>query len=156
MLNEEKIKLMTKLALYEQGEGKESIKSNKYYKKDYVGVMMINTAITITLAYLLCIFLWAIYKIDYLVDSTAELDIPALGRKLLLIYIVVFVVYMLVSYMVYSIKYLKMQEDNLEYYDDLKELYMIYRREEKNKKYEKNRTADRLGGFDSDDEDFNI
>ena len=36
MLNEDKIKLMTKLALYEQGKGKESIKSNKYYKKDYI------------------------------------------------------------------------------------------------------------------------
>ena len=150
MLNEDKIKLMTKLALYEQGKGKESIKSNKYYKKDYVGLMMINTALTITFAYLLCVFLWVIYKLDYLVDNIVLISIPTLGAKLLMIYIIVLVIYMLISYVVYSVKYLKMQEDNIVYYEDLKDLYMIYRKEQKNK------SENKLGGYDSDDEDFDI
>lgn len=150
MLNEDKIKLMTKLALYEQGKGKESIKSNKYYKKDYVGLMMINTALTITFAYLLCVFLWGIYRIEYLVNNIVSISITQLGLKLLLIYVIVLVIYMLVSYVVYSVKFLKMQEDNIEYYNDLKDLYMIYRKEEKNK------SENKLGGYDSDDEHFDI
>lgn len=151
MLNEDKIRLMTKLALYEQGEGKKSIKSNKYYKKDYVGVMMINTAVTITLAYIMCLALWVFYKVDYFAEEIVNIDLLNLGKKILVIYIIVFIIYMLISYAVYSIKFLKMQDMNKEYSEDLKELYLVYKKEEKSKS--ENR---KLGGFNPDDEDFDF
>ena len=34
MLNEEKIKIMNKLAMYEQGEGKKYLPVSKYYRSD--------------------------------------------------------------------------------------------------------------------------
>lgn len=151
MLNEDKIRLMTKLALYEQGEGKKSLKNNKYYKKDYVGVMMINTAITITLAYFMCLAIWIIYKVDYFAEEIVNMDLLTLGKKILVIYIIVFIVYMLISYAVYSMKYLKMQDMNKEYSEDLKELYLVYKKEEKYKNENK-----KIGGFNSDDEDFDF
>ena len=36
MLDRSKVKLMTKLALYEQTQGKEDFKISEYYRKDYV------------------------------------------------------------------------------------------------------------------------
>lgn len=150
MLNEDKIRLMTKLAIYEKGDGREAIKSNKYYKKDYVGIMMINTAITVTIAFILGLVLWIIYKVDFFVEKIVSINLFTLGKKILVIYIIFFIVYMLVSYVVYSIKYLKMQDMNTEYTEDLKELYMIYKREEKNK------SENKLGGIDSDDETFSF
>lgn len=36
MLNEERVKMMIKLASYEEGQGKEDFKVNSYYRKDYV------------------------------------------------------------------------------------------------------------------------
>lgn len=148
MLNEEKIRLMTKLAIYEQGEGRESIKSNKYYKKDYVGLKMINTAITITLAFMLCLVLWVIYKVDFFTKNIVSMNLFTLGKKILIIYVITFIIYMLISYVVYSIKYLKMQDMNVEYSENLKELYMVYKREEKSK------SETKLGGTDSDDKTF--
>ena len=41
MLNEEKIKIMNKLAMYEQGEGKKSLPVSKYYRSDYIELAMI-------------------------------------------------------------------------------------------------------------------
>ena len=38
MLDRGKVKLMTKLALYEQTQGKEDFKISEYYRKDYVGL----------------------------------------------------------------------------------------------------------------------
>ena len=96
MLNEEKIRLMTKLAIYEQGEGKESIKSNKYYKKDYVGLKMINTAITITLAFMLCLVLWIIYKVDFFAKNIVSMNLFTRGKKILIIYVITFIIYMLI------------------------------------------------------------
>jgi hypothetical protein len=44
-----------------------------------------------------------------------------------------------------------MQDMNKEYSEDLKELYLIYKKEEKSKN-----DNNRLGGFNSDDEDFDF
>ena len=38
MLNEEKIKVMNKLAMYEQGEGKKYLPVSRYYRSDYIGL----------------------------------------------------------------------------------------------------------------------
>ena len=42
MLNEEKIKIMNKLAMYEQGEGKKYLPVSKYYRSDYIGLALIK------------------------------------------------------------------------------------------------------------------
>ena len=38
MLDERKVKLMTKLAMYEETQGKEDFKISEYYRKDYAGM----------------------------------------------------------------------------------------------------------------------
>ncbi len=43
MVNEEKVKLMNKMALYEEKYGKEDFKIASYYKKDYVSYQTIFT-----------------------------------------------------------------------------------------------------------------
>ena len=40
MLKEEKIRLMTKLARYESGEGKEELRIARYYRSDYIGLAL--------------------------------------------------------------------------------------------------------------------
>lgn len=148
MLNENKIGLMTRLAMYEQGEGKDALKSNKYSKSDYVSLKMINTAITVTIAYFMIVSLWIIYKIDEYVADLVNLDYFNMGIKLLVIYVIVLVLYMFVAYMVYSLKYIKMQEMNKKYSDNLKDLYLLYKKEEKQK------NENKLGGISSDDDSF--
>lgn len=51
MLDKRKIRLMTRMALYEQGEGAEDMKISAYYKKDYVSMKMIATFIWTTIGY---------------------------------------------------------------------------------------------------------
>ena len=42
MLNEEKIKIMNKLAMYEQGEGKKYLPVSRYYRSDYIGLATVS------------------------------------------------------------------------------------------------------------------
>ena len=51
MVNEEKVKLMNKMALYEEKYGKEDFKIASYYKKDYVSYQTIFTVIWVTIGY---------------------------------------------------------------------------------------------------------
>ena len=41
MLNEEKIRLMTKAASFESGEGKKALEMNRFYKGDYISLHLI-------------------------------------------------------------------------------------------------------------------
>lgn len=51
MLNEEKIKIMNKLAMYEQGEGKKYLPVSKYYRSDYIGLALIKNFFLVTIGY---------------------------------------------------------------------------------------------------------
>ena len=42
MLNEEKVKIMTELAMYEEGEGKKYLPVSRYYRSDYIGLALIK------------------------------------------------------------------------------------------------------------------
>jgi len=150
MLNEDKIRVMTKLALYEQDKGKEAIKSNNYYKDDYVGLKIINTIVTVTIAYLFMITIWVMYKADFVLEQLVALDIADMGIKLIGFYLIILIVYLIFTYVMYSYKYIKMSEKNRKYADGLKELYLIYKREEKLAKESK------AGGFEDDDRNFDI
>ena len=142
MLNNDKIKLMTRLALYEQDKGKEALRCNKYSKKDYVSLKLINTAVVVTLAYLLVVALCVLHKVEYFVDQLISVKLLNLGIRLLVIYVIVFIIYMLIAYVVYSMHYIHMQELNKGYSEDLKELYLMYKKEEKYK------SETKLGGND--------
>ena len=61
MLNEKRIRLMTKLARYESGEGKEELRIARYYRSDYIGLAMFRNFFLASLAYLVILLLAAAY-----------------------------------------------------------------------------------------------
>ena len=50
LLNENKIKMMTKMAIYEKNEGKSMLKTAKYFKGDYIAFGVLKTVIATTFA----------------------------------------------------------------------------------------------------------
>ena len=44
MINNRKVELMTKIALYEHDEGKQTIRLNKYFKQDYASTNLLRSA----------------------------------------------------------------------------------------------------------------
>ena len=59
MLNNQKIKKMHKLAVYESGVGKEDLAVSNYYRSDYIGLALIKNFFLTTIGYgiLLMIYL---------------------------------------------------------------------------------------------------
>ena len=53
MLNEEKVRYMTELAIFEKKRGKEIFSINRYFKSDYVGIQMFRSFFGYTFSYLL-------------------------------------------------------------------------------------------------------
>ena len=120
MLNNEKIILMTKLSLYEQKNQKKEIKTSKYFRGDYMSLKMLKSFLCITVAYLLCLVLWFMYKSD-----TVTGRLTALIVMLVILYIVSVVLYMIFSYAFFSHKFRNIRKHLKEYNGDLKTLHRI-------------------------------
>ena len=54
MLNEERIKLMTKMASYEANEGKRNVSIGSYFRGDYISIQVIKSIFAATIAFAVC------------------------------------------------------------------------------------------------------
>ena len=96
MLNEEKIRLMTGISMFEKKMMKESIPANRYFKSDYVGSHLIRSFIAYSLTVCLCLMLWVLYRFD---------DLISLGGRLVFYYAAGLLAYLVVNWKVYSRRY---------------------------------------------------
>lgn len=139
MLNEEKIRLMAKAAAYEAHKGKKAISVNHFFCGDYISINLIWGVISYTITYGLCLALWALYRLEYLMDNIHKMDLMAFGKKLVMIYAVGLAAYMAVIYFYYSWRYRKNRKSLSGYYQLLKRISAIY--EEEGKAGSSNHTA---------------
>ncbi|HHT96483.1 MAG TPA: hypothetical protein GXZ90_01130 [Clostridiales bacterium] len=105
MLDTEKIEMMTKLALYEQKEGKKDIILGKYFKTDYVRLQILRVALSTTIGYLLILIMIVIYKLEYLIQKAVVIDYKNIGMKTLGIYIILLIIYVIAALIGYSLEY---------------------------------------------------
>lgn len=126
MLNNNKIRLMTKLAVYESKEGKEDISLSKYYKTDYVRYQTLKSIISATVGYALILALIFMYKSEEIIKNAVTLDYKTLGTYILCFYIIIITIYGLASIVGYSIKYDKSRKKLSRYFKLLKRLNKVY------------------------------
>jgi hypothetical protein len=126
MLNNRKIRLMTKLAVYENKEGREDIHLSKYYKTDYVRYQVIKSIISATIGYLLILALVLIYKSEYIIRYAVTMNYKTIGIYVLGIYVLVIALYGLGSVVGYSMKYDYSRKKLARYFKLLKRLQKIY------------------------------
>ena len=132
MLNNKKIRIMTKLALYEQNEGKEDIKLGKYYKTDYVRLQVLKTAVCVTIGYLLILLMVGMYKAEYIISKLVTFNFVRIGQYLLGFYIMIMAVFITGSIIGYSLKYDNSRKSLSKYYKSLKKLSSFYQEEKVN------------------------
>ena len=69
MVNEEKVKVMNRLAMYEHGEGRKYLPVSRYYRSDYIGLALIKNFFLVTIGYVLLLAGIAAYFSEYLMDQ---------------------------------------------------------------------------------------
>lgn len=134
MVNEDKVKLMTKLAIYESTKGKKQLNISKYYKRDYVRYNMFKTAVTATLAFFMILGGYILINAEELLLKLNEMDLLHEATKLGIIYAVFVIGYMVIARLVYARKYEKVKPDVIIYNHNLKKLKEMYDKEEKEMK----------------------
>ncbi|MGP1434566.1 MAG: hypothetical protein ACTTKP_09830 [Catonella sp.] len=105
MIVKDKVSLMSKMAVFENSsEGKAALKKMSFFKSDYIRWEILKTAASVTVGYALILGLIILYNLEYLIKNATKLDYKLLGTKILGIYLVVIVIYLVFTlfYSTYS------------------------------------------------------
>lgn len=132
MINNKKVELMSKVALYEHGEGKQTIRLNKYFKQDYASSNLLRSAPLGILCAILIIVILFIAKETW-ISELIEIVGGIAAIIIIVVAVAVFVtLYCFFSQYMFNHKYENFRGNLRTYGLHLKRLDKIYE-EEKNK-----------------------
>lgn len=126
MINEERIILMTKLAAYEKNEGKKNMSVGKYFMGDYISLHILRTVLSGTFAYLLAVGVYFLYYYEALLENLYTIDFVALARNVVSYYVIFLVVYGIITYIFFTLRFLQAKKSVKKYYQNLKKLNSMY------------------------------
>ncbi len=105
MLNEEKIKLMTGIAMFEKKHEKRYIWAKRHFKGDYISRYLFRSFFSFTICALLLIGVWVLYHLGELLQITNLNDLINYGVQGVLGYIIGLAFYLSITYLIYSKRY---------------------------------------------------
>ena len=122
MLNEERVVLMTKLASYEQRKGKKNIRISKYFRTDYLLLQMLKTLLYATVSFALMLGLYVLYNFENLTENLYQMDLLGFVKQIVMLYVVFVALSCVVTYILYSYRYMKARKSLREFMSNLKKL----------------------------------
>ena len=127
MLKEERVILMTKMASYEEGEGKKSMSLGRYFRGDYISLQLLRAFFCSTIAYLLGFGLYVLYDFETLIADIYKMDLFAFAKNIVIWYAVFVIGYCVVTYAICAYRYARAKKSLKLYYHNLKKLDSLYR-----------------------------
>lgn len=128
MVNEEKVRVMTGIALTETKYGKEEVKEGGYFRSDYIRFRMTSAMWDVTVGYFFALLLIGIYHADYLFKNVASLPYGLMGAIILVIYILFMMIAGTASYVYYTREYIRKRKILEEYCRQLDALSALYQK----------------------------
>lgn len=122
MVDENKVKLMTRLAIYEKHEKDRSLVYSKYFQTDYVRYNVLKTLVAATVVYWAVLGYYAFMNFDSLLAKVSDVDYFDIMYKLLGAYVAFCAVYFIIATLVYNYRYSKSKDGLIQYNSDLRDL----------------------------------
>lgn len=105
MLNEEKIRLMVDVALFEKTKGTKMAAITSYFKRDYISRHMIRGFLSYTFCAVLLVTFWGIFNMDVFLNSVGTEALFSLAKKVGVLLAAGLAVYLILIYFVYGKRY---------------------------------------------------
>lgn len=125
MLNEERIRLMTRMAAYEEHEGKKDIAISGYFRGDYISFQLLKSAIYATVGFILAVAMYVLYNGETFLEDFYKMDFMEFFKGILSKYCLVMAIYLVISYFVYSYRYHKAKRHVKQYNQLLRALLQM-------------------------------
>ncbi|MCI8578677.1 MAG: hypothetical protein HFG64_14465 [Lachnospiraceae bacterium] len=105
MVNEDKIKLMTGIAMFEKREGKKIFPVNRYFRSDYISSHILCSFFCYSASFALGTVIWLLYNIEYILNQINLDDVFGIVKHGAVWYLSGLVLYLLVTWLVYWKRY---------------------------------------------------
>lgn len=129
MIDEKRIRLMTKISIYEKKQAEEDLKISGYYRKDYTSLNVWITLIWVTIGYGIAVGLFAICMMETLLEGLTILKMLLLMGLVAGFYIAILIMYGVGAAIFYRKKHKHARENMKKYYRDLSRLQKMYKKE---------------------------
>jgi len=146
MLDEKKVKLMTKVAIYEKQEAHGGLRLGKYFKEDYVKYGCLKTIVVMTLCYWVIVAVYVMTNFDEILNKINELDYFQIVSAMMAGYVGILAIFMIYAFIVYNFKYMRVRKNILVYNKNLHRLLKLYSKEEEAVQKTKVKVYDGVGG----------
>ena len=131
MLNQEKVKSMTKAAAYEKGPEKKNIEISGYFRGDYLGLQMVKSAVAYTAAFLIIAAMWAMGMMEELMLMISRAEyLENFIKILVVLFISGLVIYECAVYVYFSNKYQQAKKSLKGYHAHLHKIHKFYEAQE--------------------------
>lgn len=120
MLNREKVIVMTRMASYEEGKGKEHLRICSYFRSDYIGAAILKAAAAVTITFVFAIALYIYYNFEDFMENIYQMDMMSLVKAFGRYYLISLIVYVAISYIIAFVKYLIARNNVRKYKNNLK------------------------------------
>lgn len=132
MLNEDRLKLMTGIGMFEKKEGRRIFPVYRYFRSDYIGKNMLRSFLGFTLCWGLGTALVVLYKAEDFLSSLDLDKIAGYAKMYIGGYLAGLAVYLLITYWVYWKRYEYASRGMKVYVAKLKRLEKRYEMQGKN------------------------
>ncbi len=139
MIDEERkkrIRLMTKIAIYEKEESKTNEAVAGYFRADYIGLKILGAILSSTMVFCIVFGLYVLCNSETLMIDFYKMDYLEEARKLILYYIGFVASYVCVVTLVFFVKYNKAVKYKRVFSKNLKKLLPQYGRNEETEENE--------------------
>ncbi len=120
MLNREKVIVMTRMASYEEGKGKEHLRICSYFRSDYIGAAILKAAAAVTITFVFAIAMYIYYNFEDFMENIYQMDMMSLVKAFGRYYLISLIVYVAISYIIAFVKYLIARSNVRKYKNNLK------------------------------------
>lgn len=134
MINEDKVKELFYVARYDSEEDRFQKQMSSYYGWDFIWKEVLKSFFTGTLAFTGLTVLAVFTNAKQLLADINKIDFQSVGVMLGLIYIAFMLAYIMITIIVYAVRYKTGRKKARQYIEHLKRVGKMYEREEKLKR----------------------
>lgn len=131
MIDTKKVQLMTKITTYEKSKGGKDLRMNRYSKKAYLALKLLDLWISVTAVCAMISVLYAAYLVMLVVNTAVRLDYGRMTQTALALYLSVMIIATVIAVFCFSRRYDAMKKNIGKYEKDLTDLKALVSNEEK-------------------------
>ena len=118
---------MTKMASYEEHEGKKNAAIGNYFRSDYIGWQVLKSIISATIAFVVVFGMYIFYNFETFMTDIYKMDLLEFAKSVLTFYLWMVGIYAVISYIVYTVRYNAAVKSLRVYHMNLRRLADMYR-----------------------------